>query len=938
MNLKKLVLVFVAVSLGAPRPMSGAERGVLAFDSSANATFRFGGVLGERIDANVDNWLLRAPAANPGMLEMFYVRDRKPAPNLVPWAGEFVGKYLISAIQALRMSDDPRLEETAKAVVKKLIAAQAEDGYLGPFPKETRLLANWDLWGHYHCMEGLLMWNEQTGDEAALTACRRAADLVCKIYLDSGRRVLDAGSDEMNLAIIHALGMLYRKSPEERYLRMMREIEKDWERAGDYLRTGLAGREFYRIPRPRWESLHDLQGLVELYRITGDDKYKRAFLNHWQSIRRFDRRNTGGFSSGEQATGHPFAPTAIETCSTTAWVAITVDALRLTGDATAADELELSTYNSVAGSQHPSGRWWTYSTPMEGVREASAHAIVFQARAGTPELNCCAANGPRGLGMLSEWAVMQSPGRVAVNFLGPMTAKIKLDDGTALTLRQETDYPYSGTIKLKIELAAPKRFKITYRIPSWTDGAEIRAMGEDPAKIDHGYAAWNREWKSGDEIIVNFKMPLRYVSGDEEALGRISIYRGPLLLAYDQADNDFDEEGIPVLTPDALSQGRILPRSGTEKRAKSDVALPWLLVDLKDGNGQPLRLRDFASAGAAGTHYGTWFSAKHIAPQAPALLAPVDGSAVPPRNIQFTWRRMRASDSSPRWLKILVAESPDFAKAPLEFTVFANIRGLHLPLSTTSELQPNRDYYWKVVAGNGWGRTESLGPPKRFRIDPNLPPIPDAAFNAAITGRDAIVEADLHGNATPTTGKLVKEQAVPSTDGRVPSAAGALAFNGKNSIVIYAVESFPETDYSVSVWVSAKAQGAKLAEIFSAWCRGSDDPLRICLQDGKLFARIEAGRSFSTEGVAMEPEKWHHVVAMKNDTQLKLYLDGKLSGQVAVPAEIFSSSVDFALGGNPHFSGDEYFGGRIADFGFYGRALSQEEIEKLGKAPAEVSK
>lgn len=39
---------------------------------------------------------------------------------------------------------------------------------------------------------------------------------------------------------------------------------------GDYYRTGLAGQEFYRTPRPRWESLHAIQGLVELYRITGD--------------------------------------------------------------------------------------------------------------------------------------------------------------------------------------------------------------------------------------------------------------------------------------------------------------------------------------------------------------------------------------------------------------------------------------------------------------------------------------------------------------------------------------------------------------------------------------------------------------------------------------------------------------------------------------------
>ena len=98
--------------------------------------------------------------------------------------------------------------------------------------------------------------------------------------------------------------------------------------------------------------------------------------------------------------------------------------LRLTGDPRVADELERSTFNGALGAQHPSGRWWTYNTPMDGVREASAHSIVFQARAGGPELNCCSVNGPRALGMLSEWAVMRDAKGFVVNWHGPGTANL----------------------------------------------------------------------------------------------------------------------------------------------------------------------------------------------------------------------------------------------------------------------------------------------------------------------------------------------------------------------------------------------------------------------------------------------------------------------------------------------------------------------------------
>ena len=184
------------------------------------------------------------------MLEMFPLRDREPVPQLVPWAGEFVGKYLISAVQALRMSDDAHLRRQVADVVREFISTQAEDGYLGPFPKKERLLKNWDLWWHYHAIYALLLWHEQTGDPAALAAARRAADLVCATFLDTGRRVFDAGDPEMNMTILTALAMLHRRTGEARYLRMAREVETDWERAGDYLQAGLDGREYLSIAQP----------------------------------------------------------------------------------------------------------------------------------------------------------------------------------------------------------------------------------------------------------------------------------------------------------------------------------------------------------------------------------------------------------------------------------------------------------------------------------------------------------------------------------------------------------------------------------------------------------------------------------------------------------------------------------------------------------------
>ena len=47
------------------------DRGALPFDSVPGARFTFAGPMGDRVQANVNQWLLCAPQANPGMLEMF---------------------------------------------------------------------------------------------------------------------------------------------------------------------------------------------------------------------------------------------------------------------------------------------------------------------------------------------------------------------------------------------------------------------------------------------------------------------------------------------------------------------------------------------------------------------------------------------------------------------------------------------------------------------------------------------------------------------------------------------------------------------------------------------------------------------------------------------------------------------------------------------------
>lgn len=574
--------------------------------------FQLEGIIRQRLQACLDQWWLIAPDANPALLQMFRDRDRQPERDLLPWSGEFVGKFLTSGVLGWQLTRHPQLYRVLMHTVDELVAVQDEDGYLGPFSRAKRLtgrrawpgreepLALWDLWGHYHCILGLLYWHQETQDEAALRACCKAADLLCNFFLDGEARVYDAGSEEMNMALSHGLCLLYRQTGNPRYLELVRAIEVDWEKppAGDYVRQALAGQPFYLTPKPRWESLHDIQAIVELFWLTGDPKYRTAFEQIWWSIYEFDRHNTGGFTSGEQATGNPYDPRPIETCCTVAWMATSVDMLRLTGNPLVADELELSLYNGMLGGQSPTGRWWTYNTPMDGVKKASAHDIVFQARAGSPELNCCSVNAPRGLSMLAEWALMTAEDAVVLNFYGPGTIKTLLPQGAMLTLTQRTGYPLQGQVAIDVGLEKPADFTLVLRIPTWSQNTKVVVNGEHVEGATAGsYLELVRQWQDGDRIEIDFDMSLHFWFGERESAGKASLYRGPLLLAYDQRYNSMDPDDIPALDLRQLAYAEI----GWDQPLP-----PWLLLRFQSQDGTALTLCDYANAGMMGTEYRSW--------------------------------------------------------------------------------------------------------------------------------------------------------------------------------------------------------------------------------------------------------------------------------------------------------------------------------------------
>ena len=279
----------------------------------------------------------------------------------------------------------------------------------------------------------------------------------------------------------------------------------------------------------------------------------------------------------------------------------------MTKNSSVADEIELSTLNSVIGLHSASGRWVTYDTPMDGVRRSAAHAIVCHSREGTPELNCCSVNGHRGLGMISDWALMGgSDNEVILNYYGPSTMTTRLSSGCRVKFTQETNYPINGNIRLIVHPSRATQFKLNLRIPYWSAKTRIYLNDKQITKATAGsYYSLERLWKKGDRVEIKLDMSEHYWTGEKQCHGYVSMYRGPILMTYDRRFNDLDPDDLPTLDCHSLK--------GLLVKCKDRIK-PIMLREYKDAHGNKLRLCDFGSAGEGGTPYKSWLSI-HGVPQ-----------------------------------------------------------------------------------------------------------------------------------------------------------------------------------------------------------------------------------------------------------------------------------------------------------------------------------
>jgi uncharacterized protein len=549
------------------------------------------GWLGSRIDANTQNRLEKIDIAR--LLEGYRKR-----PGRQSWDGEHIGKWLHAATLAWVNSGDLQLRKKLDLAVIELEKCQLPDGYLGTYAEKDRW-TEWDVWAHKYNLLGLLTYVRYTGNRQPLLTCRRMADLLCREFGDQpGQRDLIRAGAHVGMAptsVLEPMTLLYRLTGEKRYLDFCKYIIRTWEQPnGPHILSRLLDRKGVdKVGNGKaYEMLSCLNGVLELYRTTGEKSLLQACINAWADVVRNRLYITGAASSYELFRGDfdlPNSGNVGETCVTVTWIQLNAQLLRLTGEDRFAEQLEQASLNQLLGAQQPDGRAWGYYVQMEGRKPYSSSL----------DGHCCLSSGPRGIALLPTFAITTDANGAVVNLFNPGIAHLKLDDGSPIDIEISTNFPSEGQVRIRVNNPKQREFSVKLRHPAWSPKMSSNLNWKESPD---GYRVIRKKWKSGEVISINLSLKTRIVKGDHSNLGKAAVMYGPLVLAADES----------------LLSGGQLASFGLSNGGNPLVVKPVLAPESRKTwkGAQVFRLNSnktlvpFSDAGITGARYKVWIPLK----------------------------------------------------------------------------------------------------------------------------------------------------------------------------------------------------------------------------------------------------------------------------------------------------------------------------------------
>jgi DUF1680 family protein len=447
------------------------------------------------------------------------------------------------------------------ALVDLVAKAQDEDGYLHSWFG----LDGHEPWsdltnGHeMYCAGHLIQAGvaaARGGDGRLLEVARRFADLLVERFrdddgpagrsADGGRAAID-GHPEIEMALVE----LWRQTRRRGYLELAaRMIER---RGHGTLGPGSFGSGYYLDQVPVRDAtsatghavrqLYLLCGATDVAVETGDDDLLGTVQRLWDDAYGTKTYLTGGQGSRhrDEAFGDPYELPADraynETCAAIASVMWNWRLLLATGRRRYADQLERTLYNAVAVGLSADGTRFFYSNPLQlraghdGSQEDSPSGRLPWYRCA-----CCPPNLARLGASLHHYVATGGGDGIQVHLYASGRISAEPDAGP-VELEVATDYPWQGTVTVTIVRSPAAPWELALRRPGWCEAVSV--TGAELADNGDGYARGRRVWAPGDQVTVDFDMPVRMVAAHpavDAVRGCVALQRGPLVYCLEQHD------------------------------------------------------------------------------------------------------------------------------------------------------------------------------------------------------------------------------------------------------------------------------------------------------------------------------------------------------------------------------------------------------------------
>jgi uncharacterized protein len=535
------------------------------------------------------------------------------------WADSDVYKWLEGASYVLGSNPNADLERRVDDVITKIAAAQQPDGYLNTHVQvEAPDLRFRDLaffhedFSSGHMFEGAVAHYQATGKRTFLDVATRLADCFDATF-GPGKRDGLSGHEGIELAWVR----LYRATGEQRYLKLAEFYLNErgqkpsiFEREYDSLpadRTVLwrQGQPInLRWPQDRQFRAHPpafdtsycqdhlpvrqqtvavghavramflYSGMADVAYETGDTELLAALNRLHDSVTLRRMYVTGGIGPAAKNEGFtddydlPNENAYQETCASAGMVLWNHRLFKLTGNGSYVDLMEQSLYNAVLAGVSLEGNSFCYATPL-------ACDPKFE-RQPWFEVPCCPTTAARFFPSIGRYIYGRSADAVWVNLYIGGQARIALDNGPGVTLRQTTRYPWDGHVKVEVTVARPAEFTLSVRIPGWAPATRLAVNGSTVSPpVSNGYAHIHREWSTGNVVELDIPLQIQKLEANPNVLqsrGMVALRRGPLIYCLEQTDN-------------AVDLGRISLPLDTKLSEKSDPSLLGGVVVL-EGTGR----------------------------------------------------------------------------------------------------------------------------------------------------------------------------------------------------------------------------------------------------------------------------------------------------------------------------------------------------------------